>query len=26
VPVLYVIFFRIPFEADPDAAKGEICA
>ena len=27
VPVLYVIFFRIPYEANPLAAKGgEICA
>jgi multidrug efflux pump subunit AcrB len=24
VPVLYVIFFRIPYPADFDAAKGEI--
>lgn len=26
VPVLYVIFFHIPYEADPDAVKEEICA
>jgi multidrug efflux pump subunit AcrB len=26
VPVLYVIFFRIPYEAGPETVKEEICA